>query len=103
MMAGWKRRGNPYSLLVGIQIRTDITEKDMKMLRKAKNSSAVSNCLLLNLYPGMKSACERGTCTPTLTFITALFTKATTQNQPQCPSADGWSLCTMEYYSVIKR
>ena len=46
------------------------------------------------------------TCTPM--FITALFTIARTWKQPRCPSADEWIrklwyVCTMEYYSAIKR
>ena len=46
------------------------------------------------------------TCTPV--FITALFIVARTWKQPRCPSADKWIsklwyLCTMEYYSAIKK
>ena len=41
-------------------------------------------------------------------FITALFTIARTWKQPRCPCADEWIrklwyICTMEYYSAIKR
>ena len=41
-------------------------------------------------------------------FIAALFTVAGTWKQPRCPSTDEWIkrlwyICTMEYYSVIKR
>ena len=41
-------------------------------------------------------------------FIAALFIIARTCKQPRCPSKDGWIkklwyICTMEYYSVIKR
>ena len=41
-------------------------------------------------------------------FIAALFTIASTWNQPKCPSTDEWikKMChiyTMEYYSAIKR
>ena len=49
---------------------------------------------------------ERDTHTPM--FIAALFTIARTWKQPRCPSADKrirklWYICTMEYYSAIKR
>ena len=49
---------------------------------------------------------ERDTCTPM--FIAALFITARTWKQPRCPSADEWIrklwyICTMEYYSVIKK
>ena len=41
-------------------------------------------------------------------FIAALFTVAGTWKQPRCPVTDEWIkrlwyICTMEYYSVIKR
>ena len=41
-------------------------------------------------------------------FITALFTIAGTWKQPRCPLTDDWikkqwCICTMEYYSAIKR
>ena len=49
---------------------------------------------------------ERDTCTPV--FIAALFTIARTQKQPRCPLADQWIrklwyICTVEYYSAIKK
>ena len=40
-------------------------------------------------------------------FTAALFTIARTLKQPKCPSTDEWIkmwyICTMEYYSAIKR
>ena len=40
-------------------------------------------------------------------FIAALFTIARTWKQPRCPLTDEWIkkwyICTMEYYSAIKR
>ena len=41
-------------------------------------------------------------------FIAALFMIARTRKQARCPSADEWIkkwwyICTMEYYSAIKR
>ena len=49
---------------------------------------------------------ERDTCTPI--FIAALFTIARTWKQTRCPSADKWIaklwyICTVEYYSAIKK
>ena len=45
--------------------------------------------------------------TRTTMFTAALFTIARTRNQPKCPSTDEWikmwHICTMEYYSAIKR
>ena len=49
---------------------------------------------------------ERDMCTPV--FIVALFTIARTWKQTRCPSADKWIaklwyICTVEYYSAIKK
>ena len=49
---------------------------------------------------------EKDSCTPI--FIAALFTIARSWKQSRCPSADEWIrklwyICTMEYYSAIKR
>ena len=49
---------------------------------------------------------KRDTCTPV--FITTLFIIARTWKQPRCPSADEWIrklwyICTMVYYSAIKK
>ena len=49
---------------------------------------------------------ERDTCTPM--FIAAVFTIARTWEQPRSPLADEWIrklwyICTVEYYSAIKR
>ena len=49
---------------------------------------------------------EKDTCIPL--FIVALFTIARTWKQPRYPSTDEWIkklwyICSMEYYSAIKR
>ena len=49
---------------------------------------------------------ERDTCTPM--FIAALFTIARTWKQPRYSQADErirkpWYICTMEYYSALKK
>ena len=45
---------------------------------------------------------ERDTCTTI--FTAALFTITKTWKQPRCPSAVKlWYICTMEYYSAIKK
>ena len=60
---------------------------------------------LLGIYPE-ETKIERDTCIPL--FIKALFTIDRTWNQCRCPSTDEWIkkwwyICTMEYYSAIKR
>ena len=49
---------------------------------------------------------KEDTCTPM--FIAALSTIAKLWKEPKCPSTDKWikkiwSICTMEYYSTIKK
>ena len=60
---------------------------------------------LLGIHP-KEIRIERDTCIPV--FIAALFTIASTWNQPRCPSADEWIrklwyIYTVEHYSAIKR
>ena len=60
---------------------------------------------LLGIYPE-ETRTERDMCI--LMFIAAFFTIARTWKQPRCPLADEWIrklwyMCTMEYYSAIKR
>ena len=60
---------------------------------------------LLGIYPE-ETKIERDTCIPL--FLEALFTIAQTWKQPRCPWMDKWikklwHICTMEYYSAIKR
>ena len=57
-------------------------------------------------YTQRKTTIQKATCTPM--FIAALFTIARSWKQPKCPSTDEWIkkmwyICTMEYYSAIKR
>ena len=60
---------------------------------------------LLGIYPE-KILILKDTCTPM--FTAALFTKASTWNQPKCPQTDEWTkkmwyIYTKEYYPVTKR
>ena len=60
---------------------------------------------LLGIYPE-KTIIQKESCTKM--FIAALFTIARRWKQPKCPSSDEWiemmwHICTMEYYSAIKR
>ena len=53
-----------------------------------------------------KTLVQKDTCTPI--FIAALFTIAKPWKKPKCPWTDDrkkkmWYICTMEYYSAIKK
>ena len=59
----------------------------------------------LGIYPE-ETKIEKDTCIPW--FIASLVTVVRTWKQPRCPSTDEWIkklwyICTMGYYSAIKR
>ena len=59
----------------------------------------------MGTYPE-KTIIQKDTCTPV--FAAALFTIARTWKEPKCLSTaewikEMWYICTMEYYSAIKR
>ena len=100
------RKGNPLTLLVGMQTSTTTMESSWRFLKKLE--------IELPYYPAMpllgihteETRSERDTYTPM--FIAALFIIARTWKQPRCPSADEWIrklwyIYTMEYYSAIKK
>ena len=97
------RKGNPLTLLVGMQTSTATMENsvDIKKLELPYDSAIP----LLGIHT-VETRIERDTCTPML--ITALFIIARTWKQPRCPSADKWIrklwyIYTMEYYSAFKK
>ena len=105
MLARVWRKGNPLTLLVGMQTSTATMENSMGIPLKTGNRTAIwpSNPTAGHTHRGIRI--ERDMCTPV--FITALFTIGRTWKQPRCPSADEWIrrlwyIYTMEYYSAIK-
>ena len=100
------RKGNPLTLLVGMQTSTATMENRVEIPLKTGNRTAIwpSNPLL-GIHT-KETRIERDTCTPI--FIAALFIIARTWKRPRCPSADEWIrklwyIYTMEYYSAIKK
>ena len=101
------RKGNPLTLLVGMQTSTATIENNVEVpLKKLEIELPYDLAIpLLGIYTE-EIRIERDTCAPV--FITALFRIARTWKQPRCPSADEWIgklwyIYTMEYYSAIKR
>ena len=100
------RKGNPLTLLVGMQTSTAIMENSVeipwkKLVIELPYDPAIP---LLGIHT-KETRIERDTCTPM--FIEALFIIARTWKQPRCPSADEWIrklwyIYTMEYYSAIQ-
>ena len=100
------RKGNPLTLLVGMQTSTATMENSVEIPYKTGNRTPY--------YPEIpplgihikETRIERDTCTPV--FTAALFTVAGTCKQPRCPSANEWIrklwyIYTMEYHSAIKK
>ena len=99
------RKGNPPTLLVGLQTSTATMITAWRFLKKTGNKPYNPAIPLLGIHTE-ETRIERDTCTPM--FITALFTIARTWKQPRCPLADErirmlWYIYTMEYYSAIRK
>ena len=94
------RKGNPLTLLVGMQTGTTTVENSVEIPLKTGTRTAI----LLDIY-SEETRVERDTHIPV--FIAALFAVARTWKQPRCPSADEWIrklwyIYTVEYYSAIE-
>ena len=100
------RKGNPLTLLVGMQTSTATMENSVAFLKKLEIELPYDPTIPLLDIHTEETRIERHTCTPL--FIAALFTIARTWKQPRCPSADElirklWYIYKMEYYSAIKK
>ena len=100
------RKGNPLTLLVGMQTSTATMENSVRFLKKLEIELPYDLAIPLLGINTEKTRIERDTCTTM--FITALFIIARTWKKPKCPSADEWIrklwyIYTMEYYSGIKK
>ena len=100
------RKGNPLTLLVGMQTSTATMENSVDISLKLEIELPYNPATPLLGIHTEETRIERDTCTPM--FITALFIIARTWKQPGCPSADEWIrklwyIYTMEYYTAIKK
>ena len=101
----WKK-GNPLTLLVGVQTSIATMEKSVRFLKNLEIELPYDPAIPLLGIHTEETRMERDTCTPM--FIVALFIIARTWKQPRCPSADEWIrklwyIYTVEYYSAIKK
>ena len=103
----WRKR-NTFALLVGMQIGAATLENSMEVPQRSKNRTTLqpSNCTTRHLSKGYRCAVLKGHVHPM--FIAALSTIAKVWKEPKCPSMDEWIkkmwyVCTMEYYSAIKK
>ena len=100
------RKGNPLTLLVGMQTSTATVENSVEILKRLEIELPYDPAIPLLGIHTEETRIERDTCTPM--FIVALFIIARTWKQPRFPSADEWIrklwyIYTMEYYSAIKK
>ena len=100
------RKGNPLTLLVGMQTSTATMRAVWRFLKKLEIELPYEPAIPLLGIHTEEMRTERDMCTPM--FIAALFIIARTWKQPRYPSADEWIrklwyIYTMEYYSAIKK
>ena len=82
------RKGNPLTLLVGMQTSTATMRIVWRLLKKLEIELPYDPAIPLLGIHTKETRTERDLCTPM--FIAALFTIARTWKQPGCPSTDEW-------------
>ena len=100
------RKGNPLTLLVGMQLVQPLWRTVWRCLKKLEIELPYDPAIPLLGIHTEETRIERDTCTSV--FIAALFIITRTWKQPRRPSADEWIrklwyIYTMEYYSAIKK
>ena len=101
------RKGNPLTLLVGMQTGAATLENSVEIPQEVKIELPYDPAIaLLGIYPKDTDVVKRrAICTPM--FMAAMSTVAKLWKEPRCPSTDEWikkiwSIYTMEYYSTIR-
>ena len=82
------RKGNPLTLLVGMQTSTATMENSVGFLKKLEIELPYDPAILLLGTHTEETRTERDMCTPM--FIAALFIIARTWKQPRCSPTDEW-------------
>ena len=92
MLERIQRKGNSFTLLVGMQASTATMENSMEIPQKKKKKLEIElsydPAIPLLVIHTEETRIERDTCTPK--FMPALFTIARTWKQLRCLSADEW-------------
>ena len=108
MLERMRRKGNPSTLLVGIQSGEATVENGMEFPQKTKNGTALDPAIpLLGLYPkNPETPIQTNLCTPM--FIAAQFTIAKYWKQPKCSSVNEWIktlwyIYRMEFYAAERK
>ena len=95
------RKGNPLTLLVGMQTSTATMRTVWRFLKKLEIELPYDPAIPLLGIHTEETRRERDTCTPM--FIAALFIIARTWKQPRCPSADEWIRKLWYIYTPLRR
>ena len=102
------RKGNPSTLLVGMQTGQPLQKTLWNFLRKLKMELPFDPAIpLLGVYPkNPETAIQKNLCTPV--FIAARFTIAKCWKQPKCPLVNEWIkklwyIYMMEYYAAERK
>ena len=82
------RKGNPLTLLVGMQLVQPLWRTVWRFLKKLEIELTYDPAIPLLGIHTEETRRERDTSTPM--FIAALFIIARKRKQPRCPSADEW-------------
>ena len=103
--ARMRRKGNPLTLLVGIQTGAATLEKGWNIFKKWKVELPYNPVIAsLGIYPrNMKTLTQKDSCTPV--FIAAFFMIAKSWKQPKCPWTDEWiktMWCTYTQQSITQ-
>ena len=108
------RKGNPLTLLVGMQAGTASLENSMEVPQDIKNRATIGPATaLLGIYPKDTDVLKRrGMCTPK--FTAAMSTMAKLWKELRCPLKDEWIMKiwyihthththTHEYYTAFRK
>ena len=100
------RKGNPLTLWWECKLVLPLWRTVWRLLKNLETDLSYNPVIPLLGIHTKETRIKRDTCTPM--FIAALCTIARTWKQPRCPLADKWIrklwyICTMEYYSAIKK
>ena len=103
MLERVQRKGNPLTLLAGMQTSRAIWRTVWRFLDKLELELPYDPAIPLLGIHTEETRIERHTCTPV--FTAALFIIARTWKQPRCPSLDKWirKLCMALRASALER
>ena len=90
MLARMLRKGNPLTLLVGMQSGAATLGDSMEVPQKVQNRPYDPAIALLGIYPkDTNTVIQRATCT--LMFIETMSTIAKIWKEPRCPATVAWA------------